>query len=79
MGVTNQQIHKYEKGANRLATSRLLQLSKILDVPVSFFYDGLEQEKDLHVMCTTNNGKQFVIKFVDPGDVIVDISVMRTF
>ena len=76
MGVTNQQIHKYEKGANRLATSRLLQLSKILDVPVSFFYDGLEQEKDLHVTCTTNNGKQFVIKFVDPGDVIVDISVL---
>jgi len=41
LGVTSQQIHKYEKGIDRLAASRLLQLSKILDVPVSFFYDGL--------------------------------------
>jgi transcriptional regulator with XRE-family HTH domain len=76
LGVTNQQIHKYEKGANRLATSRLLQLSKILDVPVSFFYDGLEQEKDLCVTCTINSGKQFVIKFVDSEDVITNFTVL---
>ncbi len=79
LDVTSQQIHKYEKGIDRLAASRLLQLSKILGVPVSFFYEGLEQEKDLRVTCTTNNGKQFVIKFVDPGDIIADISMMHTF
>ena len=79
LGVTSQQIHKYEKGIDRLAASRLLQLSKILGVPITFFYDGLEQEKDLRVTCTISNGKQFAIKFVDPGNVIVDISVMHTF
>ena len=79
LGITSQQIHKYEKGIDRLAASRLLQLSKILGVPVSFFYDGLEQEKDLRVTCTTNSGKQFVIKFVDSGNIIADISVMHNF
>jgi len=76
LGITSQQIHKYEKGIDRLAASRLLQLSKILGVPVSFFYQGLEQEKDLQVACTTNNGKQFVIKFVDSEDIITDLSVL---
>ena len=37
--LTFQQIQKYEKGANRIGASRLLELSRVLDVPVSFFYD----------------------------------------
>jgi transcriptional regulator with XRE-family HTH domain len=39
LGLTFQQVQKYERGANRIGASRLLELSRILDVPVSFFYD----------------------------------------
>lgn len=40
LGVTFQQIQKYEKGANRIGASRLHQIAQALEVPVSFFYDG---------------------------------------
>jgi len=40
LGVTFQQIQKYEKGANRIGASRLHQIAQVLGVPVSFFYDG---------------------------------------
>ena len=39
MGLTFQQIQKYEKGANRIGASRLFDLSKILEVPVQFFFE----------------------------------------
>jgi transcriptional regulator with XRE-family HTH domain len=39
IGLTFQQVQKYERGANRIGASRLLELSRILDVPVQFFYD----------------------------------------
>lgn len=41
LGLTFQQIQKYERGANRIGSSRLFKLSTILDVPVSFFFDDL--------------------------------------
>lgn len=41
LGLTFQQIQKYERGANRIGASRLYNLSVILDVPVSFFFDDL--------------------------------------
>ena len=39
IGLTFQQVQKYERGANRLCASRLHELSRVLDVPVSFFFD----------------------------------------
>ena len=42
MGLTFQQLQKYERGLNRISASRLYELSKSLDVPVSFFFEGLE-------------------------------------
>jgi transcriptional regulator with XRE-family HTH domain len=39
MNLTFQQIQKYEKGTNRIGASRLFQLSKILDVPVGYFFE----------------------------------------
>ena len=41
LGLTFQQIQKYERGANRIGSGRLYQLSKVLDVPLSYFYDEL--------------------------------------
>lgn len=44
LGLTFQQVQKYERGANRIGSSRLYQLSQILDVPVSFFFDDMPAE-----------------------------------
>lgn len=44
LGLTFQQVQKYERGTNRIGASRLHQLSKILDVPVSFFFDDMPSE-----------------------------------
>jgi transcriptional regulator with XRE-family HTH domain len=41
VGLTFQQIQKYERGANRIGASRLFEFSRILDVPVSFFFDDM--------------------------------------
>ena len=38
LGLTFQQVQKYERGVNRVGASRLFDLSRILDVPISFFY-----------------------------------------
>jgi len=40
LGLTFQQVQKYEKGTNRIGASRLSQISHILQVPVSFFFEG---------------------------------------
>ncbi len=44
LGLTFQQVQKYERGANRIGSSRLFELGQILDVPVSFFFDDLPDE-----------------------------------
>ncbi|MEM7684369.1 MAG: helix-turn-helix transcriptional regulator [Pseudomonadota bacterium] len=41
LGLTFQQIQKYEKGQNRIGAGRLFKISQILSVPVQYFYDGL--------------------------------------
>ena len=43
LGLTFQQVQKYEKGTNRIGASRLQQISSILQVPVSFFFEGASQ------------------------------------
>ncbi|MEE8445226.1 MAG: helix-turn-helix transcriptional regulator, partial [Alphaproteobacteria bacterium] len=44
LGLTFQQVQKYERGANRISASRLHDLTSILDVPVSFFFEGIPPE-----------------------------------
>ena len=41
LGVTFQQVQKYENGANRISASRLFDLSRMFDVPVQFFFDDM--------------------------------------
>jgi len=41
LGLTFQQIQKYERGANRVSASKLYEIAKVLRTPVSFFFDGL--------------------------------------
>ena len=42
LGLTFQQVQKYEKGVNRIGASRIFEIAKILDVPIQYFYDDFE-------------------------------------
>jgi len=44
IGLTFQQVQKYERGANRVGASRLYDLSRVLDLPVSYFFEELGSE-----------------------------------
>ena len=46
LGITFQQVQKYERGSNRVSVGKLVQLAEILDVPITFFFDGLELQGD---------------------------------
>jgi transcriptional regulator with XRE-family HTH domain len=46
LGLTFQQVQKYEKGANRIGASRLQQISRTLDVPPAFFFEGAPPFED---------------------------------
>lgn len=45
VGIKFQQIQKYETGANRVSASRLWDIAEALEVPVSFFFEGLEENE----------------------------------
>lgn len=44
IGLTFQQVQKYERGANRIGASRLFDLSRVLDVPISYFFDDMSSD-----------------------------------
>ena len=44
LGLTFQQVQKYEKGTNRVGASRLWELSRVLGVPITYFFEGLEPD-----------------------------------
>lgn len=46
--LTFQQIQKYENGSNRIGASRLWHLSEILELPISYFFEGLESGKRIN-------------------------------
>ncbi|WP_410526003.1 helix-turn-helix domain-containing protein [Rickettsia endosymbiont of Polydrusus tereticollis] len=48
--VTPQQLHKYEKGINRLSVGRLVLIAKVLEENVDYFYKELEVDNPLHAM-----------------------------
>lgn len=44
LGLTFQQVQKYERGANRMGSSRLFKIAQILNVPVAYFFDDIPDE-----------------------------------
>lgn len=58
LSLSFQQIQKYEIGSNRIAASRLFELSQILDVPTSFFFEGLHENEN--VAPSSDAGMQIV-------------------
>ncbi len=63
VGLTFRQIQKYERGANRMSSSRLLQFSEFLDVPVSFFFDDMPGNVETRI------GERFMPS-AEPDDVM---------
>lgn len=68
LGLTFQQVQKYEKGVNRIGASRLFDLSKVLGVPVQFFFDqapGTEQPIDGHAPGFAESGADgYIVDFL---------------
>jgi transcriptional regulator with XRE-family HTH domain len=63
LGLTFQQVQKYEKGVNRIGAGRLFEIARILGVPIDFFYDG--------VGASTENAAEAappVMEFVSSGE-----------
>ena len=46
IGVTYQQAHKYERGINRISAGRLFEITRVLNVPITYFFEGLEAKED---------------------------------
>lgn len=44
LGLTFQQIQKYENGKNRISSSKLFCISRVFDIPITFFFEGLDNE-----------------------------------
>jgi transcriptional regulator with XRE-family HTH domain len=57
LGLSFQQVQKYEKGANRIGASRLEQISRFLQVPVAFFFEGASaaSEEDTRSLALMND------------------------
>ena len=67
MGLTFQQVQKYEKGVNRIGASRLFQISKILDVPVQFFFEEAPNVGDLRPVrgMAEPDSESFILEFLN--------------
>ena len=60
LGLTFQQIQKYESGANRVTASRLLQFAKTLNVPASYFFENVPVDAASHARRLRDDGKKAV-------------------
>ena len=67
LGITFQQIQKYEKGTNRVGASRLQQISNVLGVPVSFFFEDAPGENQTTGMAESQS-TGFVVDFLSSSE-----------
>ena len=67
LGLTFQQVQKYEKGINRIGAGRLFEIARILDVPIDFFYEGLSTTSQPG-MGETDVAAPPVMEFISSGE-----------
>lgn len=83
LGITFQQVQKYEKGVNRVSASRLLDVADVLETPVTKFYDNLSKRdgassKLLETTSYANELSTVLVNLSDAGrDLLLDTA--RTF
>lgn len=68
LNLTFQQVQKYEKGTNRIGASRLQQISGILQVPVSFFFEGAPAAAQGITATSSAPSPDFVSEFLATSD-----------
>ena len=69
LGLTFQQVQKYETGTNRIGASRLHQMSVVLGVPVSFFYEGATpQSAETESGFAEAPGSEYVVDFLSTSE-----------
>jgi transcriptional regulator with XRE-family HTH domain len=66
LGLTFQQVQKYEKGVNRIGAGRLFEVSRILGVPIDYFYEGVNNQ--LQGGFAENEASPPVMEFVSSGE-----------
>src|SRR6202140_2944598 len=64
LGITFQQVQKYEKGTNRISASRLQGISQILQVPIEFFFDGAPHKRGQDDAQTAAPSPQYVSDYL---------------
>jgi transcriptional regulator with XRE-family HTH domain len=68
LGITFQQIQKYEKGTNRIGASRLQHIARVLDVPVSFFFEDAPGAPGRHGGMSEAPQTQQVVDFLSSSE-----------
>ena len=68
LGLTFQQVQKYVKGVNRIGAGRLFEMARILNVPIDFFYDGVEAHLSAQPGMGEPEGAPPVMEFVSSGE-----------
>jgi transcriptional regulator with XRE-family HTH domain len=68
LGLTFQQVQKYEKGVNRIGAGRLFEVSRILGVPIDFFYEGVSGGADDRPGFAESESAPPVMEFVSSGE-----------
>ncbi len=66
LGLTFQQVQKYEKGVNRIGAGRLFEVARILGVPIDYFYEGVTNQ--LAGGFSENDASPPVMEFVSSGE-----------
>jgi len=78
LGVSFQQVQKYEKGTNRISTTRMNQIAKALEVPLTFFFkDSTKQEQEVQSLLALD--ASFSIRLLRAYHRIEDQRVQRSF
>ena len=75
VGVSFQQVQKYEKGVNRVGAARLQQIATALDVPVTFFYDGDGKAREVESLLFLDSS--FSLRLLRAYSKIKDQTVQR--
>ena len=75
LGITYQQVQKYEKGVNRVGAARLQQIATALDVPVTFFYDGDSKAREVESLLFLDSA--FSLRLLRAYSKIKDQTVQR--
>ncbi|CAA7614702.1 helix-turn-helix domain-containing protein [Magnetospirillum sp. UT-4] len=71
LGLTFQQVQKYERGANRIGASRLFDLSRVLDVSITYFFEDMDEDT------VAASPRHMVRATQDPPEVVESVMVRR--